>query len=554
VVVIGAGLSGLAAADSLKTHDPSLQVIVLEASDRVGGRTVSGTIGDKSFDLGGQWILPEHKPLLQIVDKLGLRTALPLKPAEGDANLRKVIQVGRAGHIRTTQSEPDPIVLPKKLGRHTGIRAWLAHLELAYIVWKLDRLYSYITDPTDPYHSSNLPESLAHDLDSITVEAYLQQHIRFKSVQDVIEIQVRLLIGADLNRISLLYLLSYAKWQNASSFHGFLHGEPTNKEFANLPPFCIKDGAQQISQELVKQVIGTENVELNQPVSNVSFLQESTPSQKNVYVTTKCAKTYKCHQVICAIPPNVLRELEFSPPLEPSKRYLLSAMSMGTTIKFVLTYKETYWKENNFSGEFISHGSPITWMTDASYQNKVPTLVGFLGGHQAVAWSKFDEGDLKVAILDQLSIIFGDWALEPTGVLIRNWSNEKFIEGGTICFPGIGTMIDLASIRKSHGPVHFAGTEVSAKFTGTMAGAVHAGHRAAIEVLDRLRPQSLTSQDYFFLKQSHSKLYEDKAKSTANRYSSQFGIWTFLIPSMAFALAWGALKLRSTHGILFVPR
>ena len=46
VVVIGAGLSGLAAADSLKTHDPSLQVIVLEASDRVGGRTVSETIGE----------------------------------------------------------------------------------------------------------------------------------------------------------------------------------------------------------------------------------------------------------------------------------------------------------------------------------------------------------------------------------------------------------------------------------------------------------------------------------------------------------------------------
>ena len=78
--------------------------------------------------------------------------------------------------------------------------------------------------------------------------------------------------------------------------------------------------------------------------------------------------------------------------------------------------------------------------------------------------------------------------------------------------------------------------------------------KAAIEVLDRLRPQSLTSQDYFFLKQSQSKLYEDKAKSTANRYSSTFGIWTFLIPSMAFVLAWGALKLRSTHGILFVPR
>ena len=63
--------------------------------------------------------------------------------------------------------------------------------------------------------------------------------------------------------------------------------------------------------------------------------------------------------------------------------------------------------------------------------------------------------------------LFSNYQLLFLGVLIRNWSNEKFIEGGTICFPGIGTMIDLASIRKSHGPVHFAGTEVSAKFTGT---------------------------------------------------------------------------------------
>jgi len=272
-------------------------------------------------------------------------------------------------------------------------------------------------------------------------------------VQDVIEIQVRLLTGADLNRISLLYLLSYAKWQNAPSFYGFLHGESSNKEFENLPPFCVKNGTQQICEQLVKQVIGAENVELNQPVCNVSFLQESTHNpegEKSVYVTTKCGRTYKCHQVICAIPPNILRELEFSPPLEASKRYLLSSMAMGSTIKFILTYKEAYWKENNFSGEFISQGSPITWMADVSYQNQVPTLVGFLAGHNAISWSQCDEEDLKVAILDQLSLIFGEWALEPTGVLIRNWTNEKFIEGGTVCFPGIGTMIDLASIRNSH--------------------------------------------------------------------------------------------------------
>ncbi len=115
------------------------------------------------------------------------------------------------------------MVLPKKLGRHTGLRAWLAHLELTYIIWKLDYLYSYLNDPTDPYNSRYFPQSLAHDLDAISVDSYLRQHVRFKSVQDVIEIQIRLLLGSDLNRISVLYLLSYAKWQQAKSIYDFLH-------------------------------------------------------------------------------------------------------------------------------------------------------------------------------------------------------------------------------------------------------------------------------------------------------------------------------------------
>ena len=66
VIVIGGGLSGLAAADGLKNHDSSLQVIVLEANEQVGGRTMSTRMNDSFFDLGGQWILPEHKELIQV--------------------------------------------------------------------------------------------------------------------------------------------------------------------------------------------------------------------------------------------------------------------------------------------------------------------------------------------------------------------------------------------------------------------------------------------------------------------------------------------------------
>ena len=104
-----------------------------------------------------------------------------------------------------------------------------------------------------------------------------------------------------------------------------------------------------------------------------------TSGERNIYITTKTGETYQSSQVIVAIPPNILRQIEFSPPLPLQKKYLLNAMSMGTIIKFVITYSERFWLEEGYSGEFVSHGGPITWMIDGTDQNGVPTLVGLLG-------------------------------------------------------------------------------------------------------------------------------------------------------------------------------
>ena len=60
VVVIGAGISGLAAASALL--DVGLEVLVLDADDRVGGRLLSRVLTDGTvFDLGGQWIAGSTK-------------------------------------------------------------------------------------------------------------------------------------------------------------------------------------------------------------------------------------------------------------------------------------------------------------------------------------------------------------------------------------------------------------------------------------------------------------------------------------------------------------
>ena len=81
-----------------------------------------------------------------------------------------------------------------------------------------------------------------------------------------------------------------------------------------------------------------------------------------------------------------------------------------------------------------------------------------------MTWSTLQDSDLKASILDQISVIFGSWALEPTGIILKVWQAQPFIEGGSVCFPGIGTMQEFHNIRKSHGPIHFAGTETSIKY------------------------------------------------------------------------------------------
>ena len=70
VVVVGAGLAGLAAARDLVAHGAS--VLVLEARDRVGGRTLNHTFDDGlSVELGGQWVGPAQDRILALADELG---------------------------------------------------------------------------------------------------------------------------------------------------------------------------------------------------------------------------------------------------------------------------------------------------------------------------------------------------------------------------------------------------------------------------------------------------------------------------------------------------
>jgi monoamine oxidase len=158
------------------------------------------------------------------------------------------------------------------------------------------------------------------------------------------------------------------------------------------------------------------------------------------------------------------------------KKFVLDRMNMGAVMKFYATYDEAYWISQGFSGEFLSNGGrntiltesgiaieggPITWVADGTTYSKVPMLVGSLGGKFAVKWGQVSEEELVAAILDQLSSIFGSWAREPAGFVLKNWNADPFVGGGPVAVPSIGSMFGYHAIRQSFGPIHFAGTETA---------------------------------------------------------------------------------------------
>lgn len=71
VIVVGAGISGLAAAYALRRADPALRIVVLEGAGRIGGKLRTGEVGGLRVDLGAEAVLARRPEALDLVASLG---------------------------------------------------------------------------------------------------------------------------------------------------------------------------------------------------------------------------------------------------------------------------------------------------------------------------------------------------------------------------------------------------------------------------------------------------------------------------------------------------
>ena len=443
VAVVGAGISGLSAARAVTAGGAS--AVVLEARDRVGGRTESVPLGKGTFDLGGQWLGPTQHRMLKLVGDLGIETF----PTYDDG--RKILMVGDR---RSMYKGTVPKMSPLKL------------LAMQRALMKMESLARRIR--TDrPWESPH-----AARLDATSVETWKRRNLPQRATRGTFDVAIRTIFGAEPAEVSLLYALWYA-----AAAGGF------------MPLVEVTNGAQE-----TRFVGGSQDVSLRLGATLGTNLIMGSAARRiaqdgeGVTVETD-AGAYRARRVIVAVPPTLAGRIAYDPPLPALRDELSQRYPMGATLKVHALYDRAFWREGGLSGEVVfTDARPVSVAFDnSSYDGAQPALVAFVVGRQARLLGPLTEDVRRRSVLDALARAFGKEALEPVTYVEKDWSAEPWTRGCPTGFmpPGVLTTFGPA-LREPVGRIHWAGTEVATEWAGYMEGAVESGERAAREALSAL--------------------------------------------------------------------
>ncbi|XP_037094079.1 probable flavin-containing monoamine oxidase A [Pollicipes pollicipes] len=481
VVVIGAGIAGLTAAHEILKRDPTVDLCVLEAKDRVGGRTFSTEMRvrdgkTETFDLGGQWVGTVQTDIMETLTELGLEVYPQYIKGT------KYMQLG-GERIRTYRS-----TIP-------NLGSWWGLVQLQLFIWKVDRLARRCS-PLSPCRDKTISK-----LDGHTADSFARSHISNEAALEAIDSACKVIFGCDSTRVSLLHFL--VDVHAAGGLTPLLEATPGSAQ-----EFKVKGGTQQISKLLAARV-GEQRLLLREPVTRIS--QED----GTVTVTTGTGRTFHCEYVISSMPPNQLINVEFRPPLSPDKQQILRGMPIGHLIKFVVTFEEPFWRSAGFSGEVVTGGGaalvdgcqsgPLCIVYDATSSTGSAALVGFIAGSVSVDWQKKTKSDREQAVVTSLAQFFGNDVKRYIEYQEKVWAEEPYVGGCPVCFAVPGVMRTYSALRQPHGNVYFCGTELATRWVGFMSGAVQTGREMAAEVLHVMRPGCLSVADLHLINRRSSK-------------------------------------------------
>jgi monoamine oxidase len=429
VLIIGAGVSGLAAARDLKAA--GCVVTVLEARSRIGGRIVTdrSTFG-LPVEMGAQFIHGQSdgrtlNPIWDIAKKQGWST-VPFSSETG--------QTYRNG-VPLTDAQ----------------NASLNQLAEDFLDWVVDVLKETVLEDSNTTHS---------------IENALVQFIRERklSAQQVADLRAQLAIdmegdlGGDTPRISTV-------------------GYDEDREFANGGDQIITGGYDQLPTLLSQGI----NIITDCIVRSVTY------TAKPINIVTNKGN-FACEYVLITVPLGVLKKgnIAFTPALPTAKRTAISRMSMGLLDKVILRFPRRFWPSGNWFAN-IEAVDPFgyAFSTQEASHPGSNILVAWQFGQLGVQREAMTDAALVALVMTEVRRCFKGIAVpDPIQTAITRWSQDPF-SGGSYSFPCVGSpRSDIRALAASvNRSLYFAGEATHADYPGTVHGAYLSGLREAKSII-----------------------------------------------------------------------
>ncbi len=441
VLVVGAGLAGLAAAYELE--GAGYGVTVLEARSRPGGRvrTYRDPFADGLYaEMGAEYVDASDTHAHFYCRKFGLEIRT--------AKLYDGIYL-RDRRIRMQALKDGTVGLPYEGAR----KGQLFGQEAAYT----RRLVEMIEDP------DNLPAKI-EALDAQSVSRLL---LAEGAPPDIVELYTYLNATESTARPHEMSALAMVLSHHGAS--GFNEDVDEGRIFG---------GNDQLPKAFARAI--SERIRYNCPVRKIAHHASGVEIS---FEEGGVLRTLTAPRLVLALPFKVLRDLEITPRLSAEKMRVINSLAYGHVMKVAMQYRSRFWNQPGSLGQRVFTDTPLRRVYDMSIDQPGPRgiLMSFTSGADAEKLGVMSAEERRRAALQATSSIWPEAPEYWENAAIKYWNEDPWVRG-SYSFLGVGQRGFREIARQSEGPIHFAGEHTE---TASMNGAIRSGVRVAAEITGR---------------------------------------------------------------------